>query len=213
MKKIAICGAGGFGREVAGLIKKINEKQPQWELIGFFDPDFEKGTMNEYGIVLGGDDEINKYPDNLSIVLAIASPKIKEKIYKSVNNPKIEFPNIISPDLDYLDKDNVSLGKGNIICRGGWLSTNVHIGDFNILNVNITVGHDTTIGNYNSFMPNVNLSGEVSIKDRNYFGVGAIVIQQQKIGSDVTVGANSLVIKETKDGMTYVGSPAKVIIR
>ena len=37
MKDIAIFGAGGFGREVACLIKRINEKEPTWRFIGFFD--------------------------------------------------------------------------------------------------------------------------------------------------------------------------------
>ena len=39
MKDIAIYGAGGFGREVACLIKRINEKAPTWNFIGFFDND------------------------------------------------------------------------------------------------------------------------------------------------------------------------------
>lgn len=212
MKKIAVYGAGGFGREVACLINKINEKQPLWELVGFFDDGIEKGSQNEYGVVLGGIKELNDYPENLSIAIAIALPKIKEKVHNSITNPRIDFPNIISPDIDYLDKDNTSIGKGNIICRGCWLSCNVAIGDFNILNVNNSIGHDTILGNYNSLMPNVNLSGEISINDRNYFGVGAIVLQQIKIGVDVTVGANSLILRKTKDGMTYIGNPAKVMI-
>jgi len=32
MKDIAIYGAGGFGREVACLINKINEVNPTWNL-------------------------------------------------------------------------------------------------------------------------------------------------------------------------------------
>ena len=37
MKDIAIYGAGGFGKEVACLIKRINEQEPTWKLVGFFD--------------------------------------------------------------------------------------------------------------------------------------------------------------------------------
>ena len=36
MNDIAIYGAGGFGCEVACLIKRINEKEPTWNFIGFF---------------------------------------------------------------------------------------------------------------------------------------------------------------------------------
>ena len=118
MKKIAIYGAGGFGREVACLIRKINEQSSEWELIGFFDDGIEQGTKNEYGVVLGGIVEVNTFPEELAVVLAIASPKIVEKIVENITSSKIYYPNIISPDVIYLDKVNVNIGKGNIICSG-----------------------------------------------------------------------------------------------
>ena len=55
MKDIALFGAGGFGREVACLIRLINESlnEPRWNLIGFFDDNADlKGTINEYGEIL-----------------------------------------------------------------------------------------------------------------------------------------------------------------
>jgi len=211
MKKIAIYGAGGFGREVACLIRIINEQSPEWELIGFFDDGIEKGTNNEYGVVLGGIDEVNSYPEELAIVIAIASPKIVEKIVGNITSSKIYYPNIISPDVIYLDRDNVKIGKGNIICSGSLLSCNVNLGNFNILNGFIPIGHDTQIGDFNSFMPAVKISGEVTIGNRNFFGVNSVVLQQIKIGNDTVVGANSLILRKTKDGMTYMGSPASII--
>ncbi|MBQ1759932.1 MAG: hypothetical protein IIZ94_09650, partial [Prevotella sp.] len=44
-KKIAIYGAGGLGREVAGGINRINScSDEQWELVGFFDDNIPIGT-------------------------------------------------------------------------------------------------------------------------------------------------------------------------
>jgi sugar O-acyltransferase (sialic acid O-acetyltransferase NeuD family) len=211
MKKIAIYGAGGFGREVACLINKINEKSPKWEIIGFFDDGLEKGTKNEYGEVLGGINEVNEFPEDLAVTMAIASPKIVEKIVSKITSPNIDFPNIIAPDIIYLDENNVSIGKGNIICSGCLLSCNVSLGNFNILNGFIPIGHDSIIGSFNSIMPSVKISGEVTIGDRNFLGVNSVILQQIKIGNDTVIGANSLIIRRTKDGMTYVGSPASII--
>jgi sugar O-acyltransferase (sialic acid O-acetyltransferase NeuD family) len=211
MKKIAIYGAGGFGREVACLIQKINEKSPEWELIGFFDDGIVEGTQNEYGKVLGGIDQVNNYPEDLAIVIAIASPKIIEKIVGNITSSKISFPNIISPDVTFLDKNNFSIGKGNIISYHCVLSCNVHIGDFNIFNWAITIGHDVTIQNYNAFMPDVKISGEVNIGNKNFFGVNSTVLQQLQIGDETVIGASSLVLRKTKNGMTYVGNPASII--
>lgn len=211
MKKIAIYGAGGFGREVACLIHKINEQSPEWEIIGFFDDGIAKGSINEYGEILGGINEVNNFPEDLAIVIAIASPKIVEKIVVNITSSKISFPNIISPDVTFLDKSNISLGKGNIISFHCVISCKVGIGDFNIFNGFVNIGHDAIMGNYNSFMPAVKISGEVTIGNRNFFGVNSVVLQQMKIGNDTVIGANSLILRKTKDGMTYVGSPASII--
>ncbi len=211
MKKIAIYGAGGFGREVACLIRKINEQSSEWELIGFFDDGIEQGTKNEYGVVLGGIVEVNTFPEELAVVLAIASPKIVEKIVENITSSKIYYPNIISPDVTFLDKDNVSVGKGNIISFGCIISCNVTIGDFNIFNWAITIGHDVSIQNFNAFMPDVKISGEVSVGNKNLFGVNSTVLQQINIGNETVIGASSLLLRKTKDGMTYVGNPASII--
>jgi sugar O-acyltransferase (sialic acid O-acetyltransferase NeuD family) len=212
MKDIAIYGAGGFGREVACLIHIINKKTPQWNLIGFFDDDTKlKNTKNEYGKVIGGIEELNNYNQPLAVAIAIGSPKTVAKIVSNIHNKNIEFPNIISPDIVYLDENNISIGYGNIICTGCLLSCHVKIGNFNILNGFIPIGHDSVIGDYNSFMPNTKISGEVKIGNRNFFGVGSIVLQQITIGNDTVVGANSLIFRNTKDGMTYIGNPAKIM--
>lgn len=211
MKKIAIYGAGGFGREVACLINIINEQTPEWELIGFFDDGITKGKKNEYGVVIGGIDEVNSYPEELAVVLAIASPKAVVKIVGNITSSKVWFPNIISPDVTFADKENGSIGKGNIISHKCVISCNVRIGDFNILNGFILIGHDACIGSFNIIMPAVKISGEVQIGDRNFFGVSSAVLQQITIGNDTVVGANSLILRNTKDGMTYFGSPASII--
>ena len=37
LKKLYIVGAGGFGREVAWLVERINAVNPTWNLVGFLD--------------------------------------------------------------------------------------------------------------------------------------------------------------------------------
>lgn len=211
MKDLAIYGAGGFGREIACLVRIINEITPTWNMIGFFDDGKEIGSENEYGKILGGISELNQIDNPLSLVIAIAKPTTVVGIVNKIKSLNIDFPNIISPDLIYLDKKSFSIGQGNIICSGCLISCNVKIGDFNILNGFIPIGHDTTIGNFNSIMPTVKISGEVIIGNRNFFGVNSAILQQINIGNDTVVGASSLIIRKTKDGNTYVGNPARII--
>lgn len=59
VKDIAIFGAGGFGREVACLLRKINAVEPTWNFIGFYDDGLEKGSHVDYGEILGGIADLN----------------------------------------------------------------------------------------------------------------------------------------------------------
>lgn len=215
MKDIAIFGAGGFGREVACLIRMINEtnsdKQDQWNFIGFFDEYHPVGFHNEYGEVLGNLDVLNKYDRELGIAIAIGSPDAIKRISEKINNPNIYFPNLIAPNTIFLDKENISLGQGNIICGRCSLSCNVSIGNFNIFNGYIPLGHDTKIGNFNVIMPSVNISGGIQIGDGNFIGVQSVLLQQIRIGNNVRIGANSVVIRNTKDNHLYMGNPAVIV--
>ena len=210
MKDIAIFGAGGFGREVACLINLINKEEPTWNLIGFFDDNPAlKGTNNDYGEVLGGTETLNTWSKPLDLVIAIGNPGIIEKVVKNITNECISFPNIIAPSTIWLDRNNVKIGKGNIICSRCMLSCNIVIGNFNIFNGNIPVGHDCKIGNYNVVMPSVNISGGVTMGNGNFLGVQSVVLQYLKIGNNVRLGANSVMMRNAKDGLLYMGNPAK----
>lgn len=211
MKDIAIYGAGGLGREIACLIRMINESKetPEWNFIGFFDDNSSlKGHTNEYGKILGGLEMLNNWDKSLSIAIGIGNPSMVRKVVSNINNFNIDYPNLFAPDTIFLDKSNIKFGKGNIICVGCSFSCNVTIGEFNIFNAFISIGHDVSIGNYNSFMPAVRISGEVEIGEENLFGCSAVVLQQIKIGGQTIIGANSTVIRKTKDGGTYIGNPA-----
>ena len=71
MEKIAIFGAGGFGREVACLISAINEQSPRWELIGFFDDNSKLWghSISHFGDCLGGRDALNSFPEKLAVAI------------------------------------------------------------------------------------------------------------------------------------------------
>lgn len=212
MKDIAIFGVGGLGKEICCLIRLINEscKEEKWHFVGFFDDNKElHGAQNEYGKVIGGIDTLNNYPKPLSLAVAIGSPTALKTVVERINNPLVDFPNLIAPSTIFLDSDSVVMGKGNIICSNCLISLHATIGSFNIFNGYIPIGHDTVIGDYNVVMPSCNISGGVTLGDCNFFGVQSVVLQYVKIGNNTRIGANSVIMRKTKDGYLYIGNPAK----
>lgn len=212
MKKIAIYGAGGFGREVHMLIEQINYVKAEWEFLGFFDDDFEKKGKQINGFeVLGGLNELNKLKEELFLVLAIGNPTTKKKIINKLNNSYLKFPRLIHPNVLLGDPKYLEIGEGTIICASNIITCNIKIGKHVILNLACTIGHDTIINDYCSFMPTVNISGEVLIEEGVYVGTGAKIINQLTIGSNTIVGAGAVVSKNLPSNCTAVGIPAKPI--
>ncbi len=213
MKDIAIYGAGGFGSEVACLINKINRVKAQWNLIGFFDDGKSKGAETTHGKILGGLEELNAFNKPLAIVMSIGIPTTVAKIISNIKNEYINFPNLLAPDLFFLDESSFSMGKGNLFMFQSLVSCNVSIGDFNLFNTGISLGHGTIMGSYNSMMSYVKISGEVNIGNTNYFGVCSVVLQNIQIGNNTTIGTNSVLMRKTKDSTTYFGNPAVEILK
>ncbi len=67
----------------------------------------------------------------------------------------------------------------------------------------LVIEHGVTIGAEKDASP--------ILGDRVYLGAGAKVIGAIRIGSDVRVGANAVVVKDLPDGATAVGIPAQVV--
>ena len=211
LKKIAIFGAGGFGLEVAMLIEQINEKQLEWEIVGFFDDSVPKDKVINGYRVLGNLDDLNTWETELYVTFAISSPKVKRSIVSKINNSNSKYPILVHPSAILGSKEYLSIGEGCIICACNIITTNISIGKHVTLNLSCTVGHETTIGDFSSFMPTCNISGEVTIGKANFWGTGAKIINQKAVGDNVTIGAGAVVIDNIPDGVTAVGVPARIV--
>lgn len=205
MNDIVIVGAGGFAKEVKFLIKEINSKNKIWNFLGYIAND---NTLAE---VIGNDEWLLKTERKIYCVIAVGSPKLLKSLYlKFRENKNICFPNLIHPSV-IMDRDNVIMDEGNIICAGNIFTSDIQIGAFNIFNLSCTIGHDTIFGSFNVINPQVVISGGVKLKSNIMLGTAAIVLQYLKIDSNITVGAGALINKDLLEVGVYVGVPAKRI--
>ena len=210
MKEIAIFGAGGFGKEIAAILLKINERVPTWNLVGFFDDGVEEGTLiSRYGNVLGGFEKLNQWSSPLSVVLAIGNPQVLELLVSKITNTNINFPNIIHPEVFFADRETLKMGKGNVVVRACSFSVDVMVGDFNQFNSISALAHDVKVGSFNVFMPLSRISGEVEIGDQNFFGISSIVLQRIRMKSNIRLAANSVLMTKPRKKGLYMGNPAK----
>lgn len=211
MKDLLIYGFGGYGREVASIIKSINEIKPEWNVLGYIDDRAPIGSSNRYGKVIGDMDYLNNYSKPLSVVFAIASPAVLKYLCPKINNKMISFPNIIAPTVLFFDRESITMGQGNILSHNCRISSDVVLGDFNIQNGSVSLGHDVKIGSFNVMQPETRISGDATVGNENYFGARCLVLQGLGIGNKTRIGTGSVVMRSTKDGFTYFGNPAKIM--
>ncbi len=209
LKDLYIIGAGGFGREVAWLVERINEKEPTWNLKGFIDDNASThGTMQGGYPVVGGCECLSDMAEERWCVCAIANAKIRKKIIDMISNSvNVRFATLIDPQV--ICSGRVDIGEGTIICAGTVVSVDVVIGKHVIVDWNCTIGHDDIIGNYVTLYPSVNVSGCVSVGECTELGTGMQIIQGKKISDNVILGAGSVVVKDIMEEGTYVGVPVR----
>ena len=195
MKK-ALIGAGGFAREIKAQMGDYTMK--------CFVDDRYWIENNEHILPLSQFD-----PNQYEVLVAIGDPRDRfDMIQKLPENTK--YFTFIHPSAQILGND-VTIGKGSIVCAGCIVTTNVKIGDHAHLNLHTTIGHDCEIGNYFTTAPGVKVSGNCKIHDCVYIGTNASIRQKINIHSLSTIGMNAAVVKDIESPGVYAGVPTKKI--
>ncbi|MGA1823477.1 MAG: acetyltransferase [bacterium] len=209
MMKIAIFGAGGFGREVAWLIEEINKVKKSYEIIGFIDEQVSLIGQNINGyLVLGGLDFLIDNSD-IGMVIAVGNPVTRIEILKKLKKFKNSYPNLIHPSV--LKGRMIDMGIGNVICAGTILTENIKIGNFCQFNLNTTIGHDAKLGDFTTSACSVDFAGYSNLGIGVYCGNKSTVLPSICIGDFSVIGAGAVVNKNIPDRVVAVGVPARIL--
>ena len=212
MKNIVIYGAGGFGREVAWLVERINNNHLEWNVLGFIDDvktEMYGKTINGL-TVLGGREWLDINKDEVYITCAMGKSQSRRKIYSSLEVLNhVKLATLVDPSV--LLADSASISEGCIICCGSRIMTNVRLGKGVLLNTGSAVGHDSELDNYCTLLTNVMISGTVKIGENTEIGSGAFVLEFKTVGRDIIIAPLSSVLTDITTSGTYAGNPARRI--
>ena len=190
MKDLYIIGAGGFGREVAWIVERINSIKPTWNLKGFIDDNETLwGSKEGEYHVFGGCEYLSALED-VYVVCAVGSSNVRKKIIEKLKDTSVKFATLVDPSVLY--SNSVKIGEGAIVCAGTIITVNVNIGDHVIVNLDCTIGHDAVIDDFVTIYPSVNVSGNVLIGECSELGTGTQIIQGKKVISNTIIGAGAI---------------------
>jgi len=210
VRNLIIIGAGGFGRELAWLVERINTLSPTWNILGFLDDTYAKQGTEVGGYPVLGRCQGYVYNKDSWFVCAIGTANRRREVVERVSaSHGVQFATLV--DQSVMRSDRIAIGEGTIICAGAILTVDITIGKHVIINLDCTVGHDALIGDFVTLYPSVNISGNTVINDEVEFGTGSQIIQGKEVGSGSIIGAGAVVVRDIPQGCTAVGLPARPI--
>jgi sugar O-acyltransferase (sialic acid O-acetyltransferase NeuD family) len=216
MRRLAIYGTGGFGREVAPLVRVMLESEHGAAegdgLVFVSDIETQIGRVVNGIPVISFDALISPMHRTREVIVALADWRTRRQIDTRCKDHGLRFASLAAHS--HRSYDDVSVGEGAIFCEHTICTSNVRIGRHFHCNIYSYVAHDCVVGDFVTFAPRVSCNGRVVIEDDVYIGTG-VVIRDGKadrpltIGKGAIVGMGSVVTKDVPPGAVVIGSPAK----
>ena len=207
-KKLIIFGTGAYA-EVA---TEYFNKYSNYQIIGYccdYDNKHENDFLGKEVYVF---EEIlkKKILKECYFFVAIGYSKsntIREKFYLHLKKENRNIASFIHPSVNIWKTNR--LGDHLFILENNTIQPYVSIEDNTILWSGNHIGHHTKIGKNNFISTHVVISGYCEIGDNCFFGVNSTTYDQVKISNFSTIGAGSLIKKNTQINDVYAKSPTK----
>lgn len=208
-RQLYIIGAGGFATEVYEYLTSSVSHSDNYSIVGFLDDNLAALDNYNYEHKVVGGLFNDALPQGSLLVLSLAQPSLKKKLYSFYKSRGFEFMTFIHPTA--VVGKNVVVGEGTIIGPNTTLTTNIELGILATINAHSSIGHDATLGDYCTLSGHCDVTGNVELSDEVYMGSHALIIPSVKVGTGAIIGAGSVVINKVKPGVTMFGNPAKKI--
>lgn len=199
--RLVIIGASGHGKVVADIARRCG-----YQDIVFLDSNPNLSVCGGYP-VLGSEDIADELDGHLFI--AIGNGRVRERLMNQFQHRF--FPVLIHPNATVAG--DVEIQRGGVVMAGAVINPNVKIGYGVIVNTASSIDHDCAIGDYVHIAVGARLCGTVRVGNGTWIGAGSVISNNITICSDVTIGAGAVVIRDIKTPGTYVGAPAKRLVK
>ena len=205
-----IFGAKGFAKEV---LEVCLEKEDRDNIVFYDDvsTDLPDKLYNEFKIMrtLKEVEEYFREVDN-RFVLGLGGPALREMAWKKFTSIGGQPSSMIS-STSRIGSFGVELGEGVNVMLNSVITNDVRIGKGVLINQISSIGHDVDIEDFVEVCPGVVISGRTKIGEFTFLGSNCTILPNISVGSNVIVGAGSVINRDIPNGCTVVGVPGKII--
>ena len=211
---LVLLGAGLSTVEVIDIISDINKcSQKKIKIVGLLDDNsklFNKKILN--CSVIGSLSDINLFKKE-KFFLNIFSYKnrfLRSKIIKNLKIKRSKFLNIIHPS-SLIGSKSV-LGKGIIIYKNSNIYSKTSIGDFCLINTNVSVAPNVVIESNCNIGKDVVICSGSKIKKNTTVQFGSIILENSFLNQGSRLMPKSVLnFSSSKIRAVLNGNPAKVV--
>jgi sugar O-acyltransferase (sialic acid O-acetyltransferase NeuD family) len=206
-EKLFLFGASGHAKVVIDII----ERQGLYDIAFLADDNLALKGKEFFGYpIIGGKDDLLASNGEVRMgIVAIGSNRARRVVARWLTDHGFKLIHAVHPSVQL--GRGVQIGAGTVVMAGAVINSDSRIGDNVIVNSRASIDHDCIIGDGVHIAPGSILCGTVSVGEGTFVCAGATVIPNLTIGRNVIIGAGATVICDVPDGVTVVGSPAKII--
>lgn len=205
MKELFLVGAGSGSREILLLIDRINQKSPEWNVLGFIDEDPRLVGTEIDGVPVFGPDNEFRGPHFYG-TSGVQEPAVRQRLLENyVEARGCLLATLLAPDL-VIPRD-FATGPGTVIMPGVTVSFDVQLGKGVLVLWNATLGHELRVGPYSTILTCALITGGCKIGSRATIGAGAILNIRARVGDDALVGVGTAIFSDVADRRRVVAFP------
>lgn len=203
MKQLVIIGASGHGKVVSDIATHTG-----YDNIRFLDDNEELTSCNGYPVV-GRCGDFAKF--NCDFFVAIGNPELRQHIIGKLEDAGKRIVTLIHSNA--VIGGGVTIGIGTVVMAGTVINPEVEIGKGCIINTCSSIDHDSVLADFVHLSVGAHMAGACTIGARTWIGAGSTIINNIYICDDCMIGAGAVVVKDIEEPGTYVGVPAKRMVR
>jgi len=211
MEPIILIGGGGHCLSCIDVLRLENK----FRIVGIIDTLNKVGTTLSGIKVIGTDDDISslvgKYKNFLVTIGQIKSSEKRITIYNKVKVSGGKLPSVISPKA-YVST-SAFIDEGTIIMHNAFVNAYAVIGKNCIINTGALIEHEAIIGDFCHISTQAVVNGQVIVGKKSFLGSNSVISNNVALPDEIIVAAGACIFKTPEKTGTYIGNPARKLIR
>ncbi|MCF6457521.1 NeuD/PglB/VioB family sugar acetyltransferase [Pseudoalteromonas sp. MMG024] len=204
--KLYVVGAGGHGLQCAETAELLG-----YSVVFLDDRKSEMNGLIEKWTIESTVDTIPELKKQSHFFVAIGCNKTRQNITELILNCNGNLVTLQHPSA--IVSDNATIESGVFIAQGAIVNPFAKVACGAIINTGAIIEHECKVGAYSHASPSSVMLGNSVLERCAWLGAKAVLFPGKTVKEYTTIGANSLVNRDTKSNTVYIGSPARELVK